>query len=191
MLNVRELSVNGEKVCEREFMAVAVKEFSEDIGGMNEPEASNNIIFLVNERDLSEEDVEVSRGKVEHVLKNIMNEKATGNGEISYEMYNWDGESMIDVLMNLFKAVWNAGRVSERWNESRVILLHKEGHKRMKELKNYRPITLMDTISKIFCMLMKERMKNSIEQMRLLSDDQNGFRANRRGEENMYIQDPP
>ena len=57
----------------------------------------------------------------------------------------------------------------------------------MKELKNYRPIALMDTIGKLFCMLINERLKESIEQKGILSDEQNGFRVDRRGEDNMYM----
>ena len=70
---------------------------------------------------------------------------------------------MIDLLMNLFRAVWNAERMPDRLNESRIILLHKGGHKSMKELKNYRPIALMDTIGKVFCMLLNERMKRVLK----------------------------
>ena len=38
----------------------------------------------------------------------------------------------------------------EKWNESRVILLHKRGRKSKNELKNHRPIALNDTICKNF-----------------------------------------
>ena len=54
---------------------------------MNELEVSNNIIFLINERDLSEMDGEVSTGGVEHVMKNLKNGRTTGKDEIPYEMY--------------------------------------------------------------------------------------------------------
>ena len=51
---------------------------------------------------------------------------------------------------------------------------------RIKKLKNYRPIALMDAVGKIFCMILNERLRESIEGNELLSDEQNGFRMNRR-----------
>ena len=44
-------------------------------------------------------------------------------------------------VYELFKKIWSAGRGPRCWNESTVILIHKEGHK-SKDLRNYRPIAL-------------------------------------------------
>ena len=53
-------------------------------------------------------------------------------------------------------------------------------------LKNYRPITLKDNIGIIFCGLLKNRLYNQIKEKNI-SDEQNGFRENRRGTDNIYI----
>jgi hypothetical protein len=47
-----------------------------------------------------------------------------------------------------------------------VTFLHKAGHKSKKELKNYRPIALVDTCSKIFCGL-DEQMQICMENKRV------------------------
>ena len=78
-------------------------------------------------------------------------------------------------------------RVPQKWNESRVNLLHKGGHKSKNELKNYRPISLSDTVSKIFCGILNERLKEVCERCKVMGEEQNGFRKNRRGEDNMFI----
>ena len=44
---------------------------------------------------------------------------------------------MVDMLVKLFNTVWRDERVPRKWNESRVILLHKCGHKCKKEPKNF------------------------------------------------------
>ena len=72
------------------------------------------------------------------------------------------------------------------WNDSRMILLHKRGQKSKKELKNYRSIALMDTMGKIFCKFLNERMKTCFEMNGVLSEEQTGFRVDRRGED-MFI----
>ncbi|KAF2367886.1 Solute-binding protein family 3/N-terminal domain of MltF [Trinorchestia longiramus] len=56
-----------------------------------------------------------------------------------------------------------------------VVLLHKSGHKSMKELKNYRYITLADTVSKIFCGILNERMKHVLEEQRIMGEEQNSL----------------
>jgi hypothetical protein len=58
--------------------------------------------------------------------------------------------------------------VSDAWNESRVTLLHKGGHNSKKKLKNYRPIALADTCSKIFCVVLNEQMQMCVEHERVL-----------------------
>ena len=45
----------------------------------------------------------------------------------------------------------------------------------------------MDTIGKIFCMIVNERLRACIEMNGLLSEEQNGFRLDRRGEDNIFI----
>ena len=97
------------------------------------------------------------------------------------------GENVVHMLRKLYNKVWTEEKGPCKWNESRVVLLHKGGHKSKKELKNYRPIALMDSIGKIFCMLLNERLRTCIERNGLLSDEQNGFRMNRRGEDNIFI----
>ena len=184
---VEEVIVNGEKVVGSEHVAQAVKIFWEDIGGMSEIPGVQDIELLLDRSEMDEVDREVTGYEVEQVLKKLKNGKAAGMDEIPYEMYKWGGARMVDLLVCLFNAIWTEERVPERWNESRVILLHKGGHKSKKELKNYRPIALMDTVGKIFCMLVNERLKKCIEMNGVLSEEQNGFRVDRRGEDNMYV----
>ncbi|KAF2356496.1 Reverse transcriptase domain [Trinorchestia longiramus] len=68
-----------------------------------------------------------------------------------------------------------------------VVLFHKDGHKRMKELENYRPIALADTVSKIFCEILNERMKHVVEEQRVMGEEQNDFSRDRRGEDNLFV----
>ena len=98
------------------------------------------------ERDMSELDRDVSRLQVERVVKNLKNGKAAVLNDILYEMYKWGGSRVIDLLVSLFNSIWRSECVPKCWNEGRVILLHKSGQKSKKELDNYRPIALMDTI---------------------------------------------
>ena len=77
--------------------------------------------------------------------------------------------------------------MSQSWNDCRVTLLHKGGHKSKKELKNYRPISLGNTIGKVFAAVLNERLYGWTETARVLGEEQNGFRVDRRAEDNMFV----
>ena len=186
-LSVEEIVVKKQRVQGKVEIGNAVKEFWEEIGGMNEPEVNTDINVLLREYDMSCLDCDITRVEVEQVVKKLKNGKAAGMDEIPYEMYKWGGPRITDLLVVLFEKIWNAEMVPKCWNESRVILLHKGGQKSKKELKNYRPIALMDTIGKIFCMFLNERMRKCFETCGVLSEEQNGFRVGRCGEDNMFI----
>ena len=49
------------------------------------------------------------------------------------------------------------------------------------------PIAVADTVGKIFCMVLNGRLKVNIERNGVYGENQNGFRALRRGEDNMYV----
>ena len=185
---VTELVVNGKKVSKKEDIAAAVKVFWESMSNMNEDEQiERQFVLQMNTKQLGAMDDELQRDEVEKVLKCLKNGKSTGIDGVPYEMYKYGGKKVVDMLLKLFKIVWRDERVPKRWNESRVILLHKGGHKSKKELKNYRPIALNDTVGKIFCMCLNERVREPIEGNGVLGEEQNGFRMNRRGEDNMFI----
>ena len=48
-------------------------------------------------------------------------------------------------------------------------------------------MAVANTISNIFCGIIKDKMTNIIEEEELIGEEQNGFRKDRRGTENLYI----
>ena len=185
---VEEIIVNGRKIKDMNEIASEIKAFWEDIGGMNVGHPPEYDIGLrINEMDMRGIEGQVERREVQKVLKHLKNGKAAGMDGLPYEMFKCGGENLVGMLVMLYNAVLHNERVPCKWNESRVVLMHKGGHKSKKELKNYRPIALMDTIGKIFCMIVNERLRECVEMNGLLSDEQNGFRKNRRGEDNIFI----
>lgn len=55
---------------------------------------------------------------------------------------------MIEGMSVLFTKIWEEEQVLSKWKESRLTLVHSGGHNSKKGLKNYRSITLVDTIFK-------------------------------------------
>ena len=88
---------------------------------------------------------------------------------------------MVRALAILFSKVWEEERVPGKWNESKVIPLHKGGSKSKQLLKNYRPISLVNTVGKIFSYILNYSFKRVCEIYNILGEEQNGFRKDRKG----------
>ncbi|KAF2355532.1 hypothetical protein FHG87_013708 [Trinorchestia longiramus] len=101
---------------------------------MNEPLIDEELVTLqIGEYVLKIED-DITSVEIETFLKKVKNGKASGPGEIPYEFYKHSGGSIIEMLRCLFDEIWRSERVPGDWNKCNVVLLHKGGHKNMKEL---------------------------------------------------------
>ena len=69
--------------------------------------------------------------------------------------------------------------------ECRVKLLHKGG--RTDELKNYRPIAIINITCKLCMLMVRERIDKWTEDSGMLGEIQCGFRRGRRTEDNLFM----
>ena len=184
---VKDLKVNDRYVSDEEEMKEAVKMFWEDIGGVGEVFDARSECLTLDRKDAAALDEWISIDEVKKCVKRQKNGKAAGPDEIPYEMYKNGGETVIERMTDVFNRVWREEKVPKKWNECRVTLLHKGGHKSKKELRNYRPIALTDTVGKIFSAVLNERLCKWIERNRVLGEEQNGFRIGRRAEDNIFV----
>jgi hypothetical protein len=76
--------------------------------------------------------------------------------------------------------MWLLSYTPESWQKATTILLPKKGSKL--NIKNYRPITLLNSFFKIWEKVQEERLKKFYEQHNLLSDLQFGNRSNMGGD---------
>ena len=56
-----------------------------------------------------------------------------------------------------------------------------------KELKNYRPVAIINVVCKLFMMVLRERINGWVEESGMLGDLQGGFRMGRRTEGNLFM----
>ena len=89
--------------------------------------------------------------------------KAVGPYGIPNEFYKEGGEKIRKGLEHLFKQIVEEEEVVEEWNKVLVNLIHKGGNKNRKQIKNYRPVAVTNTISNIFCRIIKEKITGWIE----------------------------
>jgi hypothetical protein len=75
--------------------------------------------------------------------------------------------------------------VPEAWRMIRVMLMHKKCDKG--DLRNYRPISIISTMSKLLAMILRDRLERIIEESNFLGDFQAGFRPDRGADDNLFI----
>ena len=113
--------------------------------------------------------------------------KAVGIDNIPNEFLINSGVKFWEFLTLLYNKVKQSGSFPPDWNKGRVALVHKRGQKEI--LGNYRPLTVIVSLSGLYSRLMNERLTCVVESHDLLGEVQNGFRKGRVGADNSFVLD--
>ncbi|MES9881385.1 MAG: reverse transcriptase family protein [Sedimenticola sp.] len=81
---------------------------------------------------------------------------------------------MVPVYIELFNKILNTGILPECWLEGYIIPIYKKGDSTVPS--NYRPITLLSCLGKLFTSILNTRITNFVEENDLLNENQAGFR---------------
>jgi len=79
--------------------------------------------------------------------------------------------------------IWDEETLPTEWTEGIICPIYKKGDRMI--CSNYRPITLMNVVYKIFSILMNSRLSEIVEGK--LEDCQMGFQPNRSAVDNIFI----
>ena len=114
--------------------------------------------------------------EIEAVLKLTKNNKAPGPDMIPIETIKAGGQPLKDMLLELFNRAWVSGTVPEEWNQSLICPIFKNKGDPL-DCKNYRGISLMSHVGKLYERILERRLRKKVEEM--LSESQCGFRPGR------------
>lgn len=115
-------------------------------------------------------------GEISDIIKGFQN-KATLDTKISALKVANESENFQNVLASVINASFEQGIFPQTLKLAKVVPIHKGGSKT--EVKNYRPISLLPTFSKIFEKTMHVRISNFMESNNSLFETQFGFRKGR------------
>ena len=118
-------------------------------------------------------------------IKDMKNDKAMGVDNIPAEVLKNGSKLFVERLTVLFNKVLREGRVPEVWKTGRVVMVHKSGSR--SDLANYRPMTVICTISALFSRVLTARLTKEVEERGLLGEIQQGFRKGRCGADNNFV----
>ena len=114
-------------------------------------------------------------GEVKNAIKSTKSGKAAGHDNVVAELLKTDLEDRTKELTKLFNKVKEEGIAPNSWNRGLIVKLTKKGD--LRECTNWRSITLLPIISKIFGRVLISRIKNGVDN--ILRKEQTGFRENR------------
>ena len=116
------------------------------------------------------------------VINKLKNGKAKGWDSIPNEALKNLPEEMISMITLLFNKIKSSGVLPKNWNRGRITLVHKYGLREL--LGNYRPITVIISLSGLYSKVLNERLVQVVEKHDLLGEVQNGFRKDAQREPN-------
>ncbi|CAH2091439.1 unnamed protein product [Euphydryas editha] len=101
-------------------------------------------------------------------------DKAPGPDEITNEILKGTLESVVPLLTKIYNDILLSGYIPEQWETSHIVLIYKKGLK--EDIGNYRPISLMTNIYKVFSKIILDRISTTLDENQPM--EQAGFRKN-------------
>lgn len=117
-----------------------------------------------------------TKEEVVKVIKKLKNNKACGLDLIRNEMLKCCSAELLDFMVDLFNLILDNGMVPTEWCIGVIVPLYKNNKGNLKDPDNYRGITLLSCIGKLFTALINNRIVGYLDRIGALGDEQAGFR---------------
>ena len=112
----------------------------------------------------------IRREEVLSAVKKLNNGKFAGVDGIGSELLKYGGDVVVDWVWKLCSMCWDLGVVPEDWKGAVIVPLYK-GKGMRTECKNYRGISLLSIVGKVYASILIERVK-------LITEDRKSTRLN-------------
>ena len=120
----------------------------------------------------TEEIPEFTEEEVERAIKRMKRHKAQGVDGITSDIIKLGGSMVLTYLTNIFNNILKTKQIPDSWHEAKIVILFKKGDP--KDIKNYRPISLLSHSYKIFTRLLQTRTERTLDENQ--PREQAGFR---------------
>ena len=114
--------------------------------------------------------------EVERLIRKLPNKRSHGHDNIDNILLKQIASSISDILCAIFNTSLTKGLFPDIFKIAEVVPLHKSNSK--EQVENYRPISLLVTISKLLEKIVYSRIYNFLDQTNQLFQSQYGFRTN-------------
>ena len=120
----------------------------------------------------------ITEEKVKKILENLPTKRCYGYDRVPLVFLKDGAEVLTPIITKLMGKIFEEKRAPEQWKIARILPLHKKGRK--EEIANYRPISNLCSLSKVYERLILMRVEEicEIEGVDITGDSQYGFKKN-------------
>lgn len=115
--------------------------------------------------------------EITKAINQLPKKKAPDPDSITNKMLNKTHDSALQKITNINYAKPSTNYFPAQWKNTNIIFIHKQG-KPHKDVKSCRPISLLNTLSKLIEKIIKNRLDKEIKEKSLIPNQQFGFRTN-------------
>ena len=130
-------------------------------------------------------DSDICMEELDTAIKRLKNAKASGFDGIINEFIKHASTLFKQVLLKLFNVIFNTGIFPKIWAIGEIVPIHKKGD--VNDPSNYRGITLMSCLGKLFTSIVNNRLTNWAEENHVYCENQFGFRKEKGTTDCMFI----
>ena len=121
---------------------------------------------------------DISTDEIELAISKLKCGKAPGTDLLTNEVLKSLPPSWLDLLQVIFNAILRSGEYPSTWAESIIKPIYKSGNRN--DPSNYRGISLISCLGKLFTAIIRDRMSTWAENSNLLPEEQFGFQKGKR-----------
>ena len=107
-------------------------------------------------------------------INHLRANRSPGTDGVCLEMYKHTIYIILPFLNALFNEIFQNGDFPEQWSQSIITPIHKKGSK--SDPNNYRGISLIDSLCKIFVNILTIRLTKWCDNYDVIDESQAGFR---------------
>lgn len=173
------------------------KHFADYFRAINDPESrffqADEDVLLYNERYVKGElgvmfqelDVEISLTEIRKAVQSLKNGKSSGPDLWLNEFIKYGITNLLEYFYVLFNKIFDTGYFPDSWGDGFIVPLHKKGS--AEDVENYRGITLLSVIGKLFTNILNSRLNSWAEKYHIYVEAQSGFRKGMCTIDNVFI----
>jgi exonuclease III len=171
-----ELLIDGALTKDPAVVANAANNFFIKVGEHNNPEALVSDIEF-EPKPVSSETMEsfdaTNPTEIKEIIASLDNNKACGVDGVNVAFIKSNAEYFSEILCNFINESFENGEFPDELKFARVKILFKGGDSN--DINNYRPISILSAISKIFEKVIKKRLIKHLQTNKLIHPSQFGF----------------
>ena len=124
--------------------------------------------------------------EIRNFVQNLKNNKAAGIDRILNEFIKCSIDIMVPLYLKLFNKILDSGEIPDYWLTGIIIPIFKNKGSR-DDANNYRGITLLSCLGKLFTSILNHRLTEFCEKNLILKEIQAGFRKGYSTLDHIYV----